>query len=146
MNWTSEPFNLCIREIPKWVLLQTVKTPDEMPHNAAFHQSTLYVMVKKMLRQKITIYFCKLLLDTSSYVQWTIQSLLYHTRRKSPLVYKGLKNSKLSLPLMRQSQQVVCFSRLLKRLRSLYGKQCGPRSDCSYRSSLFWVHAVCFYT
>ena len=42
--------------------------------------------------------------------------------------------------------EVVCFSRLLKCLRSLYGKQCGPRSDCSYRSSLFWVHAVCFYT
>ena len=41
---------------------------------------------------------------------------------------------------------VVCLSRLLKYLRSLYGKQCGPRSDCSYRSSLFWVHAVCFYT
>ena len=42
--------------------------------------------------------------------------------------------------------KVVCFSRLLTCLRSLYGKQCGPRSDCSYRSSLFWVHAVCFYT
>ena len=42
--------------------------------------------------------------------------------------------------------KVVCFSRLLKCLRSLYGKQCGPRSDCSFRSSLFWVHAVCFYT
>ena len=41
---------------------------------------------------------------------------------------------------------VVCLSRLLKCLRSLYGKQCLPRSDCSYRSSLFWVHAVCFYT
>ena len=40
--------------------------------------------------------------------------------------------------------KVVCFSRLLKCLRSLYGKQCGPRSDCSYRSSLFWVHTVCF--
>ena len=26
---------------------------------------------------------------------------------------------------------VVCFSRLLKCLRSLHGKQCGPRSDCS---------------
>ena len=24
--------------------------------------------------------------------------------------------------------------------------KCGPRSDCSYRSSLFWVQAVCFYT
>ena len=42
--------------------------------------------------------------------------------------------------------KVVCFSGLLKCLRSLYGKQCGPRTDCSYRSSLFWVHAVCFYT
>ena len=42
--------------------------------------------------------------------------------------------------------KVVCFSRLLKCLRSLYGKQCGPRSDCSYRSSLFWVQTVCFYT
>ena len=42
--------------------------------------------------------------------------------------------------------KVVCFFRLLKCLRSLFGKQCGPRSDCSYWSSLFWVHAVCFYT
>ena len=42
--------------------------------------------------------------------------------------------------------KVFCFSRLLKCLGSLYGKQCGPRSDCSYRSSLFWVHAICFYT
>ena len=28
----------------------------------------------------------------------------------------------------------------------LNGKQCGPRSDCSYMSSLFWAHSVCFYT
>ena len=42
--------------------------------------------------------------------------------------------------------KVVCFSRLLKYLRGLYGKQYGPRSDCSYRSSLLWVHAVSFYT
>ena len=37
--------------------------------------------------------------------------------------------------------KVVCFSRLLKCFRSLY-KQCGPRSYCSYRSSLIWVHPV----
>ena len=42
--------------------------------------------------------------------------------------------------------KVACFSRLLKCLRSLYGKQCGIRSDCSFRSSLIWVHTVCFYT
>ena len=33
--------------------------------------------------------------------------------------------------------KVVCFSRLLKCLRSLYGKQCGPRSDCCSGSTLF---------
>ena len=33
--------------------------------------------------------------------------------------------------------KVVCFSRLLKCFRSLYGKQCGHRSDCSY------IGAVC---
>ena len=32
--------------------------------------------------------------------------------------------------------KVVCFSRRLKCLRSLYGKQCGPRPDCSYNSSV----------
>ena len=49
----------------------------------------------------------------------------------------------LNVPI---ATKVVCFSRLQKCLSSLYGKQCGPRSDCSYRSSLFWVHTVCFYT
>ena len=44
------------------------------------------------------------------------------------------------------ASKVFCFSHLLKCSRSLYGNKCGPRSDCSYRSSLFWVHAVCFYT
>ena len=49
----------------------------------------------------------------------------------------------LNVPI---ATKVVCFSRLLICLRNLYGKQCGPRSDCSYWSSLFWVHTVCFYT
>ena len=35
--------------------------------------------------------------------------------------------------------KVVCFSRLLKFLRSLYGKQCGPRLDCSYSCSLLYL-------
>ena len=37
--------------------------------------------------------------------------------------------------------KVLFFSRLLKCLRSLYGKQCGPRSDCSYR-----IGAVCSWS
>ena len=46
----------------------------------------------------------------------------------------------LNVPI---ATKVVCFSRLLKCLISLYGKQCGPRSDYSYRSILIWVHTVC---
>ena len=50
-------------------------------------------------------------------------------------------NNKIEISLKAQiATKVVCFSRLLKCLRSLYDKQCGPRSDCSCRSSLIWVH------
>ena len=44
------------------------------------------------------------------------------------LVGLGIKNElTLNAPI---ATTVVCFSRLLKCLRSLYGKQYGPRSDC----------------
>ena len=46
----------------------------------------------------------------------------------------------LNVPI---ATKFVCFSRLLKCIRSLYAKRCRPRSDCSY---LFWVHTVCFYS
>ena len=62
-------------------------------------------------------------------------------------IKSNLKEKKVQLPNALNAPiatKVVCFSRLLKCLRSLYGKQCGPRSDFPYRSSLFWVHAVCF--
>ena len=41
--------------------------------------------------------------------------------------------STLNAPI---ATKVVFFSRLKKCLRSLYGKHCGPRSDCSYRFSI----------
>ena len=43
---------------------------------------------------------------------------------------------KMTRLILNASITVVCFSRLLKCLRSFYGKQCGPRSDCSYSSRL----------
>ena len=57
--------------------------------------------------------------------------------RKSSLFDKPIHvvfNLTLKAPI---TTKVVCFSRLLKCLRSLYGKLCGPRSDCSY------IGAVC---
>ena len=35
--------------------------------------------------------------------------------------------------------KVVCLSRLLKCLRSLYGKKCGPSSDCSCSGSTLFA-------
>ena len=64
-------------------------------------------------------------------------------------LHKKLKTEEVMEALTLKVQittKVICFSCLLKCLRSLYVKQCGLRSDCSYRSSLFWVQAVCFYT
>ena len=78
--------------------------------------------------------------------QFFIKPVIYHYQRNSVLKLEFLQFLILALnaPI---ATKVVCFSRLLKRLRSLNGKQCGPRSDCSYdctyRSSLFWVHTVC---
>ena len=46
-------------------------------------------------------------------------------------------------------ENVICLCCLLNILAifsNLFlhtGKQCGPRSDCSFRSSLIWVHTVC---
>ena len=49
-------------------------------------------------------------------------------------IQHGLLMITLNAPI---ETKVICFSRLLKCLRSLYGKQCGPRSDC------FYIGAVC---
>ena len=53
---------------------------------------------KKDLQTKNTIFFL-LLPDTPRYVQWTIQNLLYQTRGKNPLVYKGLRNINPFMPI-----------------------------------------------
>ena len=54
--------------------------------------------------------------------------------RVNPLYSGKLINLNLKVPI---STKVACLSHLLKCLRSFYDKQCGPRSDCSYRSTLF---------
>ena len=91
-----------------------------------------------LVRSKDLLYYSHGLLGDDLLV--CSKDLLY---RSHGLLSCGHQLLTLNAPI---TTKVVCFSRLLKCLRSLYGKQCGPRSDCSHRSSLFWVHAVCFYT
>ena len=63
-----------------------------MQHGAAFHPS-LYCLYrqKKDIQTKEYTYFQKYKPDTPRYVQWTVQKVFYHTRRKNPFAYKGLK-------------------------------------------------------
>ena len=105
-------------------------------------RSALFAESKSIFRERYTIFFLEVggggggdyNLWHLQYTQWTILTKFYQTFMEKPIVYKGLA---LNAPI---ATKVVCFSGLLKCLRSLYGKQCGPRSD------LFWVHPVCFYT
>ena len=67
---------------------------DPMKFSIMLHFIRIYTVckeLKKIFRQKNTIYFEKYNLTLHRYVQWTIPSVLYKTRRKNPLVYKGLK-------------------------------------------------------
>ena len=52
-------FNFWIQETPKWVLLQTVKTQMKCSINF-IAGSTLFLKIKKIFRQKNTIFFLKL--------------------------------------------------------------------------------------
>ena len=55
----------------------------------------------------------------------------------------------LKTPRKPASENVVCLCHLLNILANFSnlflhtGKECRPRSDCSQRSSLIWVHTVC---
>ena len=51
----------------------------------------------------------------------------------------------INLPIKRQSQQLSSALSSASYFKSHCCKQCRPRSDCSFRSSLIWVHTVCLY-
>ena len=55
----------------------------------------------------------------------------------------GIRNVSLSLNC--QSQQLSSALSSACDIKSHFCKQCGPRSYCSFRSSLIWVHTVCLY-
>ena len=59
------------------------------------------------------------------------------------LCYPNLVN--MSKPLKRQSQLLSSALSSACDFKSHFCKQCRPRSDCSFRSSLIWVHTVCLY-
>ena len=76
-------------ETPKWIILQTVKTT----YCGISPESTLFVKVKQVSQTENTIFSENYNPYTLRCVYWTIPRLLYQTRRKNPLVYKGLRTN-----------------------------------------------------
>ena len=67
------------------------------------------------------------------------------TRVRNPFREKYGSMAMLKISLKRQSQQLSSALSSAGYFKSHCCKQCGPRSDCSFRSSLIWVHTVCLY-
>ena len=132
---------------------------DEMPHKAPFNQSLHCLLRQNQSSEKYNVCLEIITCDPSIYKidhhDLTVSNLMANSIGTNGfchfpmwcLVLDCIDSwyllSSLLLTLNAPiATKVVCFSRLLKCLRSLYDKQCGLRSDCSYRSSLFWVHIV----
>ena len=64
-----------------------------MPHNAAFHQGLHCLLRQKQSSEKEIQFNLEILTCDPQYMEWTIQSLLYQTKKKNPLWYEGLTAS-----------------------------------------------------
>ena len=72
--------------------LANSEDPDEMLHGTAFLQD-LHILLKQKQSSEKEIQFYKFLeiIISDPWIQRIILSLVYQTRRKNPLVHKGLK-------------------------------------------------------
>ena len=64
--------------------LANSEDPDELPLNAAFHQG----LHRKRFSEKEIQFHLEIISFDPQYIQWIIPSVLFQTRRKSPLTHK----------------------------------------------------------
>ena len=80
--------NICGKEIIILVTLSNSKNPDEMLHNVAFIilRSSWLAKTKFPSQKDIHVQAYKKMItcDPPHYMQWTVQSILFQTRRKDP--------------------------------------------------------------
>ena len=73
------------------------------------------VKVKRSSDKRIQCYL-KIITWHPRYVQWTIPSLVYQTKRKNPLVYKGLSFEKCYHHLINGDRMFLLLSSVLNKL------------------------------
>ena len=95
-NKLTTLLTFCVWETPQRAVLQIVKI--QMRCTIILHFIRVFSVCKgkKRSSDKWIQYFL-ILPNFPRYVQWTIPSLLFQSRRKNPLVFKGLKVSALNV-------------------------------------------------
>ena len=93
--------------------LTNSEDPDERSHNATFHLGLYHLLGQKQSsereRERNTIFFVKSQPVTPRYVQWTIPSLLYQTRRKIRHCTEGESNIHLERAVDGAPSQILTF-------------------------------------
>ena len=87
-----------------------------------------YLIKLPLLSIKSVIYFTPFLNHDRQLVKPDLPANCFHRLSADDKSSFTETDLTLNVPI---TTKVVCFSRLLNCLGSLYGKQCGPRSDCS---------------
>ena len=133
-------------------ILTNSEDPDVMLHNLAFHQGLNDLLWQNKSSERLMQYCletiaCNPSICTMDHPDFIVCSFIKNSLGPEIImhIFHTFDFSTISILTLKApiATKVVRFSRLLKCLRSLYGKQCGPRSDCS---SLFPDHAIYFYT
>ena len=75
--------------------------------------------------------------------EWVVQKVISQGGHWSG---NGQDNLIVFANILTRQLLITTKCRLLVLIKCFCSKQCGPRSDCSTRSSLIWVHMVCLYT
>ena len=93
---------------------------DELPHNMAFHQSLNHD--KLISREKLQFYLEIMTCDPSNY-KMDLPKIIYKTRRKNPLVYKGLGLMDMKIVEILQSKiLLICEYERSQLMRLWYSK------------------------
>ena len=97
--------------------------------------------MKYMLLHTYMVTSCKLMVKTMLWENRTCYQV-----KLQCLLFSKIHSKQVCIPLKRQSQQLLSALFSAGYFKSHCCKQCGPRSDCSFRrSSLIWAHTVCLY-
>ena len=130
-------FLLFLHENMLWVLIRSSLLM--CTHNLCFHGEVRKIFIRYPFLSNV-------MLHHASFVPVILAPCFFFTHLHSYICSSKIRvKCQENLHLKMSSVYVVCciFLQTFQTYFWHIGKQCGPRSDCSLRSSLIWVHTFC---